>query len=171
MLAPQLKPASWIDSPKTLWLEDACLPQLIIYVDLMTAKLLKNPKEWVHLFHQTAGYACDNVTVYAKLLPIKKGFFQKFKSITDKYLDSCISSPPSLSTAQLYDAELKKLGLSADHCYHHLQEGFYPIDIQHIHKLTAKLPQTLDSLLLKPEKSGFYCPAHWNCALLGPNCD
>ena len=169
---PKLLQASWIETPKTFHFDDACLPQLVLYTDPEDTTEMKNPKEWVRLYHQTAGYACNHSLLNAMILPMKKIYQEFFQKIQEEYLDSCVWSPPSFQDAKKYQEQLESVGLGANYSYHLLEEGFYPIDPEHIHKVSQKrLPKNLESLKKPVKTKSFPFPTHWQCAVLGRNCD
>lgn len=136
-----------------------------------------NPKEWVSIMHQTAGYACHSYYLHARFLKPKRSIQEAlFPELLKKYNDSCISRVPTLETAVGYQEILKKHGLSANRSYEFLEEGFYPIDIDYLKRVTSeKLPSDLQELVKKPKKKeklwSFLNYVHFGLAILGPNCD
>lgn len=108
----------------------------------------KDPEKWFNIMHQTAGYACHHYYIYAKFLEPKKEIQPLLFELLKKYNDSCISRNPSLSVAIEYENLLKKYNLSANYDYTYLEEGFYPIDLDFLSKVTSeKLPKDLQALV------------------------
>jgi hypothetical protein len=84
-----------------------------------------------------------------------------------------------------YQKLLKKYKLDANYDYSFLEEGFYPIDIDCIDKVTSeKLPKDLQTLIKPIEKEkiskktkdpskawSFLNRVNFYLAVLGPNCD
>jgi hypothetical protein len=145
----------------------------------------KDPKKWFNIMHQTAGYACHHYYIYARFLEPKKEIQPLLFELLKKYNDSCISRNPSLSVAIEYQKLLKKYKLDANYDYSFLEEGFYPIDIDCIDKVTSeKLPKDLQTLIKPIEKEkiskktkdpskawSFLNRVNFYLAVLGPNCD
>ncbi len=169
---PPLLSATWVKERPTFYLQDEALPQLILYLPPEENIPLKHPEDWTHLFHQTAGYACNHLYLQTKFLPLNKSFLDFFETLTQDYLYSCIMSPPLFSDALAYQTRLQSVGLQANETYHLLQEGFYPVDLQCLPKLSAQtLPENLEDLRKDPPQKTFQLRAPWGCAILGPNCD
>lgn len=134
------------------------------------------PNKWVKLFHQTGGHACTHHQMYARFLKPKKEIEPLFDLLMELYNDSCLYSPPSLEVATGYETLLKEFGLSANSSYSELEEGFYPLDIDCLSKVTSeKFPKDLNKLVKAPEKGekkfSFLNWRFFNLAILGPNCD
>ena len=171
-MKPTLLPATWIKSPPTFHLDEVCLPQLVIYCEGVPQNRFTNPDEWIHIYHQTSGYACNNVEILGKILPLKPIYWEFFKRLTNDYIESCVHPPCSLQDAVEYQHRLNSVGLEASYSYHLLQEGFYPVDIQCLPLLCQdKLPEDLDDYTQKDPSTKFHIPLHWHCAVLGENCD
>jgi len=173
MPQPPLRRASWIKTPETFYIEDDHLPQLVLYFPSENFPAqLEDPEKWHHLTHQTQGFACSQLHLFARLLPLKPKFQNFFLQLGKEYLESCISSPPNFLDAEKYQKKLQSMRLQANHDYHLLQEGFYPVDISFLKKMTPEpLPNNLDHLRKKDPSRKFQFPAHWQCGILGPNCD
>jgi hypothetical protein len=141
-------------------------------------RAFKEPKKWVHLFHQTAGYACHHHYMEARFLAPTKKIGALMEELKEAYNDSCITNP-TLETANEYEAVLKKYGLSANRTAFDLEEGFYPIDIEYLPKVTGeKFPKNLMDLCKEIPKEGktarrlgLFGWRHFGLAILGPNCD
>jgi hypothetical protein len=140
----------------------------------------KTPSKWKLLFHQTAGYACHHRYLHARFLEPLPKIKKLGEELLRKYNDSLISQPISLSTANEYNSLLAKYGLAADRSYVDLEEGFYPIDVECLPKVTGeKLQEDLRKQLIKPlpkskKKSIADIFSNWvefRLAILGPNCD
>jgi hypothetical protein len=172
MTPPKLHHASWIKSPKTYHIDDEALPQLVLYLTPEEKVTLKNPEEWTNLYHQTGGYACTHQLLKAKFLKLKPQYEEFFKKLNKDYVDSLIMSPPNFNDAKTYQEKLESVGLSANHTYTQLEEGFYPIDIEYLQEITSELlPQNLDELKRPDTTKRFPIPTFWKCAVLGLNCD
>lgn len=144
--------------------------------DYGSAPVWTNPDQWVKISHQTAGYACNEHQVYAHFLKPKDQVKPLLDLILELYNDSCISSPPTLDVAQGYESLINKFGLTANFNYQDLEEGYYPIDIECLSKVTnEKFPKDLKSLTVAPKKGekswSFLNWRHYSIAILGPNCD
>jgi hypothetical protein len=140
----------------------------------------KKPSDWHLLFHQTAGYACHHRYLHAKFLSPRPIINTLGKKLLEVYNDSLIAQPISLSTANEYNELLSSFGLTANRTYTSLEEGFYPIDIECLGKVTTeKFEKDLRKQLLKPvpryKKRTFAdLFSNWvdfELAILGPNCD
>jgi hypothetical protein len=144
------------------------------------APRFKNPSQWKFLFHQTAGYACHHRYLHAKFLRPKPAINKLGKALLAKYNDSLLTQPVSLSTAVEYNSLLETFGVNADRSYTRLEEGFYPIDIECLPKVTTeKFSKDLRKELIKSlpkykKRSVMDVLANWvdfELAILGPNCD
>jgi hypothetical protein len=137
----------------------------------------KKPNEWVNIMHQTAGYACHSYYIHAKFLKPKNYIKEDlYNELLEKYNDSCISRIPRLKTAWEYETLLNKYDLTANESYQYLEEGFYPIDIECLKKVTnEKFPKDLQDLIKKSKEKqklwSFLNYVHFGIAILGPNCD
>jgi hypothetical protein len=98
----------------------------------------KNPEDWHKIYHQTAGTACLHMTFWAKFLRPRPHIQVLMDKIADTYDDCGFHSPVTLSRAAAYEALLQTEGLSANHTYSDLQEGFYPLDIECLSYATAQ---------------------------------
>lgn len=174
---PKLERCSWIKGKKMFYIQDGCTPSLILYpLSLSKGEKFSDPTKWVPLFHQTAGYACHHLYFHALFLKPKKNILPLMDELELNWEESCVYAPPSLKTANKYQKLLETYGLSANHTYSELQEGFYPIDIGFLPKVTASVyPKRLEELIQKPKrkKPSFLdkLPHHWGLAILGQNCD
>lgn len=140
----------------------------------------KRPSDWKLLFHQTAGYACHHRYIYAKFLEPRTSIKKLGLELLSKYNDSLVAQPLSLPAANEYESLLGKYGLTAAHSYINLEEGFYPIDVECLSKVTKeKFAKDLRTELIKPmpkyrKRSISDLFANWvnfELAILGPNCD
>jgi len=140
----------------------------------------KAPSKWKLLFHQTAGYACHHRYLHARFLQPTPAIAKLGKALLTKYNDSLISQPITLSAANEYNNLLGDFGLSANRSYTSLEEGFYPIDIECLPKVTPeKFSKDLRKQMLHPiprykKRSVADIFANWvnfEIAILGPNCD
>lgn len=150
----------------------------------------KESEKWVNIAHQTAGYSCHHYYLHAQFLKPKKEILPLLRELPEIYNDSCISRLCSLETATKYNDLLKKYHLGANEGYIHLEEGFYPIDIQYLNAVTDdKFPENLGDVIEKPKKEksrktprekqsvfeqirDFHLTHRdFGLAILGPNCD
>lgn len=136
----------------------------------------REPGKWVNIFHQTAGYACHHVHIFARFLKPRRKITPLLVELGRKYEDSLLSSVVPLPAAVEYAGLLAKYGLGADRDYTFLQEGFYPVDIDFLKKVTAeKFPADLQELLMPAPKRrrgwSFLDRRVFGIAVLGPNCD
>jgi len=196
---PEMKPCSWMENQaysvkEKFYYITSEHPYLVLYAhanpypkddphsEYYTFRggkpKFKNPKDWYNIMHQTAGYACHHYYIYAKFLKPKKAIQPLLFELLEKYNDSCISRNPSLETAIGYQKLLKKYKLDCNYDYSYLEEGFYPIDIDYIDKVTSeKLPKDLQDLVQSPSKEkgkpvwSFLHRVNFYLAVLGPNCD
>jgi hypothetical protein len=186
-----LHPCTWMKNNKFSYFNSE-RPYLVLYTmahknwradlhgengDFESMPNFKDKKNWVSIMHQTAGYACHSYYLHAQFIPpklnIKEGLYYE---LLEKYNDSCISRTPPLKTAVEYENLLKKYNLTSNDSYHYLEEGFYPIDIDCLKKVTnQKFPEDLQNLIVKPrEKKKLWSLldyAQFGLAILGPNCD
>lgn len=137
---------------------------------------MTTPADWHLLYHQTSGYMCAHRHIYAKFLQPRKKFVPLIAELSAKYLGSCISEMPDLTTAVAYNQILEGFGIGANQSYTTLQEAFYPIDIEFVRKISSTtLPKDLDDLVVTPKKKGrldfIFRRKHWQLAILGENCD
>jgi len=185
---PKLVPCSWIKAKRWFYFDDG-ESYLVLYsfadrtflspVDSSAPTpppRFQDPSSWVNIFHQTAGYACHHVHIYARFLKPRKKILPLLKDLREKYDESLLSNPVPLSAALEYQSLLSRYGLGANRDYIHLQEGFYPIDIDFLKKVTAeKFPSDLQELVAKKKKSrsrwSFLDRRTFGLAVLGPNCD
>jgi hypothetical protein len=171
-------------TPPFYYINDDTKPYLVLFCKisedfptLYDNNKLKNPEKWIKIFHQTAGYACHHHFMDALFLnPTKKGQ-ALMDELVEKYNDSCISNP-TLETANEYEAILKKFGFSANRTAFELEEGFYPIDIEFLNKLSLdKFPKNLQELCVPRDTTDKKALKRWipwrhfELAILGPNCD
>lgn len=188
----KLNQCTWIKEKDKFFFFDSEQPFLVLYAmanksyrtdlhgeseSFQKMPAFVNPENWVSLMHQTAGYACHSYYIHAMFLaPTKKIREGLYQDILEKYNDSCIGRIARLKTAVEYEKLLNKYDLSANESYEYLEEGFYPIDIDCIKKVTKdKIPNNLQELIQKPKKKeklwSFLNYVHFGLAILGPNCD
>lgn len=135
----------------------------------------REPGKWHYIFHQTAGFACHSHYLHARFLSPTPKVEKLMEELLKEYNDSCISGP-RLSEAAKYNEILQKFGLSAEGVAFDLEEGFYPVDIECLSKVTReKFPKDLQNLII-PSKSKklfsrFLDRRNFQLAILGPNCD
>lgn len=189
-IVPDLHLATWLKGD-VRYISDQNF-HLVLYVDahqvgdthpidpFKYAPRFKNPSQWKLLFHQTAGYACHHRYIYAKFLKPLPIIEKLGRRLLSKYNESLLIQPPPLSTAMEYNALLETHGVSANRSYTGLEEGFYPIDIKCLPKVTKeKFSRDLSKELIKPlpkykKRSVMDVFANWvdfELAILGPNCD
>lgn len=189
-IVPALHLATWLKGD-VRYISDQNF-HLVLYVDanqvgdtypsepFQSPPRFKNPSQWKLLFHQTAGYACHHRYLYTKFLNPLPIIEKLGKRLLSKYNASLITKPPSLSTAMEYNAILETHGVSANRSYTGLEEGFYPVDIKCLPKVTKeKFSRDLSKELIKtlPEykkRSAMDVFSNWvdfELAILGPNCD
>lgn len=179
----KLEPCTWLKKEGFQMLRGP-EPQLVLWAEAdpndavtwpgkKSSPAWKSPKDWVRLYHQTAGYACMHKCIWAKFLKPKGKIRRLMNELSQDYLESCIWPPARLETARGYERKLRACGLTADSSHHHLQEGFYPIDAECAPKVTReKLPKDL-AKLVKPDKNRwarFFAP-RFGLAILAENCD
>jgi hypothetical protein len=191
-IVPDLHLASWMDR-EVRYIRDEHQFHLVLYVPCdfdrdslvggsspTPAPRFKSPSSWKLLFHQTAGYACHHRYLYAQFLSPKPAIKKLGKTLLNKYNDSLIAQPVSLTTANEYNALLSEFGLTANWSYTRLEEGFYPIDIECINKVsTQKFSKDLRSQFIKKMPAYkkrsiadvFSDWVNFELAILGPNCD
>jgi thiol-disulfide isomerase/thioredoxin len=194
---PPMSPCTWMTSKEKFFYINSESPYLVLYThanpypqddphnEFYTFRGGKpnfvTPNQWYNIMHQTAGYACHHYYIYAKFLKPRKEMEPLLFQLLKKYNDSCIARNPNLETAKEYQNILKKYGLDANYDYTYLEEGFYPIDIDYIEKVTSeRLPKDLQKLIKTPEKKqnkkdrqnwSFLHQVNFYLAVLGPNCD
>jgi hypothetical protein len=191
---PKMSPCSWMESKEKFYYLNDEKPYLVLYTNANPYPLqdehneyylrtdsrpkFKEEKKWHNIMHQTAGYACHHYYIYARFLTPRKEILPLLDELLEDYNDSCINRMPDLKTATKYEKLLKKYGLSANFDYKFLEEGFYPIDIDFLDKVTTeKFPKDLQNLVVMPEKGkkkpswNFLNYINFYLAVLGPNCD
>jgi hypothetical protein len=188
----KLIPCTWIKDKTKYFHFDSYEPYLVLYTmahrnyledphgetgSLTPIPNFQEPKEWVSLMHQTAGYACHSYYIHAKFLKPKTNIKEQlYPELLEKYNDSCIARVAALKTVNEYESILNKYKLSANRSYEFLEEGFYPIDIDCLNNATSeRLPKNLQ-LLVKVKKNdkklwSMLNYVHFGLAILGPNCD
>jgi hypothetical protein len=190
IIPPKLIPCSWLKPQRWFHYDDE-QPYLVLYTfsDRQAPPLDKSrpmsrpprpafvdPSSWVDLFHQTAGFACHHLNIHARFLKPRKKILPLLEELSANYLESLLSPPVSFDDAQEYQNILARYGLSANRDYIYLQEGFYPIDIEFIKKVTAEeFPADLQDLIVKKKhprnRWSFLERRTFGLAVLGPNCD
>lgn len=140
----------------------------------------KTPSKWNHIFHQTAGYACHHQHLYARFLEPLPKIRELGSALLSRYNGSLISQPIPLDDANEYNNLLERFGLRANRSFVHLEEGFYPIDIECLGRATKeKFSDDLRKELIKPlprypKRTIHDMLADWvdfGLVILGPNCD
>ena len=174
---PKLVPCSWIKDKEVWYIKDGEDASLVLYPKkLRKGEKMVDKTRWVNLFHQTAGYACHHLYFQALFLDPKKEILPLMKILNEEWEESCISAPPCLQTAIKYEKVLSEYGLSANYSYSGLQEGFYPIDMECLSKVTTSVdPLKLEELIRRPRRKKpsmlDSLPHQWGLAILGQNCD
>ncbi len=187
--APDLHLASWMDGEVRYISEQTF--HLVLYVSTDPSRStpeipafrpprFKTPSKWNLLFHQTAGFACHHRYMYACFLPPRPAIRKLGSLLLSRYNGSLLAQPVTLDTANEYNDLLRSYGLTSNHSFTELEEGFYPIDIECLGKVTSeKFPRDLRAALLKPmpryhKRNVAALMANWvnfGLAILGPNCD
>lgn len=188
----RLSQCSWMKEEDKFFFFDSETPYLVLYAMAYQTPLTDvhgedrnfekmpnfvEPKDWVSIMHQTAGYACHSYYLHTRFLKPKEVIKEElYQELLDNYNDSCISRIPRLKTAVEYESLLSKYNLSANESYEYLEEGFYPIDIDYLNKVTDEtFPEDLQELVKKDQKEeklwSFLNRVHFGLAILGPNCD
>lgn len=152
---------------------------------------LPNGFEWVAVANQTAGIACHHRYLVGIPLRLSKSGALLAHRLTSYQQNphACVGvGGRTLSDLAEYHGLLSSLGLSAERCYKHLEEGIYPIDTEHASLFSAtpvpteeELTPPLDeddesaspfdrlaSLVARFSSPGTTRPALW---VLGENCD
>jgi hypothetical protein len=184
---PNLTRCSWIKSGRWFHIPDA-EPYLVLYTFADRSfppghfptpskpPRFREPTKWVNIFHQTAGYACHHLHLFARFLKPRRKVAPLLRTLASKYEDSLLSPVVPLTAAIEYNGLLASYGLGANHDYTLLQEAFYPIDIDFLGKVTAeKFPADLQELIVPAPKHrrgwSFLDRKTFGLAVLGPNCD
>lgn len=152
---------------------------------------LPNGFAWTAVAHQTAGVACHHRYLVGIPLRLSESGALLAHRITSfqQHPHSCIGlGGRTLSDLAEYHELVTSLGLSAERCFEHLEEGIYPIDVDHASTFSAtpvptddELSAPLDendeeasafdrlaSLVARFASPGTISPALW---VLGENCD
>jgi hypothetical protein len=180
----ELEASTWLKPLKVYHLRDQTSGQggpwhPVLYVDVDFNRPRKewpkpkNPKDWTPLYHQTAGHACLHHNMLVRFLKPKKDFLALCQKLGEAFDDSCLWSPPPWTSACLYQKILGEHRLHAEREYHKLEEGFYPLDLECLPKVTSE-KINVGTLFPKPKgKKGWW--RFWgttpHLAILGPNCD
>jgi len=187
-VVPDLHLATWLEG-EVRYISDQCF-HLVLYTNAhpsdqrpwgpSATPRFKTPSAWKSLFHQTAGYACHHKYLHARFLLPSPKIIKLGRELLRKYNGSLVSQPVSLKDANEYNSLLGKYDLNANRSYVNLEEGFYPIDIECLPKVTTeKFSKDLRTELLKPlpkykSRKISEIFANWvdfELAILGPNCD
>ena len=138
----------------------------------------KPNRKWLHICHQTAGYACNHIYLDALLLKPRNKI--AIKQIADKYYESLIDQlGKSLDCIIEYRKTLKEtLNVDCNWIYNDLQEGIYPIDCtpENLKLLcTDRLPKDLNNLIEWEANHPFAKMLgmlnRWRIFILSENCD
>jgi len=185
MVVPNLHRCSWIEWRRVSYIRDGDTA-LVLYLSVpglaskegkIALPKMVEPKNWHLIYHQTSGYLCAHEGIYAMFLKPRAKVVPLIQELSDHFLESCISAPPSLTSAKEYEQFLARYGVGCEHSYIELQEAFYPVDVEFVRKMTSTpLPKDLDDLIVpsKADKgvlSLFSWRQHWKLAILGENCD
>lgn len=188
-VVPDLHLASWLEGG-VRYISDQSF-HLVLYAPAHTGECgswdpsspppkFKTPSRWKPLLHQTAGYACHHRYMYARFLMPSLKIKKLGKMLLSKYSGSLLAQPVSLREANEYNNLLAEFGLSADRSFVRLEEGFYPIDIECLPKVTReKFSNDLRRQLVRPlpkynKRKLSDVLSNWvefELAILGPNCD
>jgi hypothetical protein len=107
---------------------------------------------WIQLNHQTGGVCCHQHEFFARVLSQTETAKVLAKVLNERFDDSCITEPPTLSTALEYSEILKSFKLSCERNVFKLEEALYPIDIEHLPLLSkTRLPKNLSDLITLEE--------------------
>ena len=182
----KLTPCSWLNPVRksdTFYHLETSQPFLVLWTkadinNIWGDPVWKTPEDWTKIYHQTGGYACLHMNLWAKFLPPKPKTRSLMDELNSFYHESCICPPTSLANAIVYESFLNYYGLTANNSHHELQEGFYPIDIECLKKVTSeKLPNDLAELVRLPKSNTIKAKlarlrAPWfSLAILTENCD
>jgi len=189
---PSLKlwPCSWLGPNTTFCYTGFTEPVLVLWApaDINEIKIQigegaeakapgpawRHPKKWVKLYHQTAGYACLHMAMWARFLKPKPEISKLMESLAKDWYECCVYPSASLETINEYETLLGKYGLSCNRSHPNLQEGFYPIDIECLTKVTAeRFPKNLKDLVIydKNDKWAKLWGPRLGLAILTENCD
>lgn len=183
---PDLEPCTWIGDGSEVKYLTGTTPQLVLHVltgnwnSRIAQKTpdicFRNSKRWVKLTHQTGGYACDSVDMYAMFLTPTAKIAKLMQKLNKDYYESCICEHPSFADAKAYVKLLSRFGLTANYCYGKLSEGYYPVDIDCLESMTTtKLPKDLQRLVRvgsdKSALSKLLSYTDFRVAILTENCD
>lgn len=188
MKPPNLQPCSWLKEAPFKYLSGST-PQLVLYsfadtqmgdspehpLPAKQRPLFKNPCQWINLFHQTGGYACHHVFLYARFLRPTPQVQKLMEELSTEYYESCLAARYCpLKSLVKYEKKLNRFGLTANSTYKYLAEGFYPVDGTCLgHVTTERIPRDLQKLL-SPAPRGHWLdwsPRHFDIAILTENCD
>lgn len=135
--------------------------------------------QWINLVHTTQGHGCGQRYLIATVLNPTPAAALGMSRLAGEWLDSdvgCYGAP--LVDVLTYRENLKLwLGADCNHTYRDFEEAFYPIDIEHLPKLTTDaipaIPADPDDLI--DWDSGMQracgCVNRWGLWVLGENCD
>ena len=137
-------------------------------------------REWLPIFHQTAGNACHHHYMMGTILKPKPHIQQAMKTISGFWLDSCAGMwGASLDSILTYRSQISDM-LKADcnNCYDKFEEGIYPLDtsVEFTRSIcTDKIPKEFDQFVdwTSLSKLSHLCGIlnRWQLYILGPNCD
>lgn len=127
------------------------------------------------IVHQVGGLRCNHRYIVGTVLPwVNVEVLQNAQRLNERWYDSSVSTNCSMDTLNEYRADVKRLlGADANHS-HSFEEAYYPIDIEHLPKLTsATLPADYDDLI--DFRDGFEramgCMGRWSAVILASNSD
>lgn len=133
-------------------------------------------REFINIFHQTAGHANNDNYMTGIILKLKLETYEVINQINNSWRGSnCGMFGTSLEDVLIYRNQLKKLlGADCNESYKDFEEGIYPIDCsaENVRKLALdKIPDDLDDLI--KFETGFEgvvgCVNRWNIYILGQN--
>jgi len=165
------------------YLDETYLPVLVLgvraYPDAGWWKPYKflPGREWLHIAHQTGGYACNQFHFQGTLLkPKSVEVLQAMNRIARHWLDSCVGMwGQQLDPVLEYRRQLNEwLDVDCNYSFPMFEEGLYPIDIEHRLKLSdEEFPKDLDDQIewehdLQRIAGAFN---RWGLWVFGPNCD
>lgn len=152
--------------------------------------LFINPDEWNLIRHQTAGIFCHQVRLFGRVFPVKKELLGSLYRLDKKYYNSLVMNgkgfgkSTSLKALNEYNTFLNdELGVTCEHDYTELEEGFYPIDStpKNLETLTGiQIKDFTEEFIKKPQETGtindlfnmsYYFNTKWILAVLGENSD